>query len=197
MTEQSAVPGSVSLILIGGAAGVGKSRLAHALAQRTASTVAQIDDMQTAIESLVPADRLPEYYVPSTTYLRTDSPDEINSAIEQIAAFFAPAVVGAIANRIESGTSTVLEGDFISPDVAATVRAVGVRSLFLLATEDEIRANFLIRDGDEQAGRARVSAVRSERLADRCREIGLPAISARPFESSVARACEALAISTG
>jgi 2-phosphoglycerate kinase len=182
------------LILIGGAAGVGKSRLAHALALRTASTVAQIDDMHTAIESLVPADRLPEYYVPSTTYLRTDSPAEINSAIEQIAAFFAPAVLGAIANRVESETSTVLEGDFISPEVAVQARAVGVRSLFLLGTEDEIRANFLRRDGDQQEGRARVAAMHSERLAERCDELGLPAISARPFETLLTRASEALHI---
>ncbi len=173
---------------------MGKSRLAHALALRTESTVAQIDDMQTAIETLVPPERLPEYYVPSTTYLRTESPDEINGAIEQIAAFFAPAVLGAISNRIESQTSTVLEGDFISPDVAAQATRLGVRSLFLLASLDEIRANFLQREGDEQEGRARVSAVRSLRLAERCDELGLPVVSAQPFETLLLRACEALKI---
>jgi 2-phosphoglycerate kinase len=193
MTEQSH-RGPESLILIGGPAGAGKSRLAHALAGLTASTVAQIDDMQTAIESLVPSERLPEYFVPSTTYLRTDSPDEINGAIEQIAAFFAPAVLGAISNRIESGTSTVFEGDFISPEVAAQTSALGVSSLFLLASEDEIRANFLARDGDEQRGRARVSATRSLRLAVRCRELGLATVNARPFDTLLSRACGALGI---
>lgn len=175
---------------------MGKSRLAHALARRTESTVAQIDDMQTAIEALVPPERLPEYFVPSTTYLRTDSPDEINGAIEQIAAFFAPAVLGAISNRIESGTSTVLEGDFISPEVAEQARPLGVSSLFLLASEDEICANFLQREGDEQRGRARVSATRSLRLADRCGELGLPAINARPFDTLLLRASHALGIAT-
>jgi 2-phosphoglycerate kinase len=185
---------SVSLILIGGAAGVGKSRLAHDLALRTGSTVAQVDDMQTAIETLVPAERLPEYYTPSTTYLRTDSPEEILSAIEQVAAFFAPAVLAAISNRIESHTSTVLEGDFIAPEVAARAKAMGVRSLFLLASEDEIRDNFLQRDGDEQRGRARVSAMHSQRLADRCGALGLPLVNARPFETLLLRACAALDI---
>jgi 2-phosphoglycerate kinase len=183
-----------SLLLIGGPSGVGKSRLAHALARRTASTVAQIDDMQTAIEELVPPERLPEYFVPSTTYLRTDSPEEINGAIEQIAAFFGPAVIAAISNRIESGTSTVLEGDWISPETAAQASTFGVSSLFLLASEGEIRANFLQRDGDEQHGRARVSATRSLRLADRCRELGLATVNARPFDTLVLRACEALGI---
>jgi hypothetical protein len=79
-----------SLILIGGPSGVGKSRLAHALARRTSSTVAQIDDMQTTIEELVPPERLTEYFIPSTTYLRTDSAADINAAIEQVCAFFAP-----------------------------------------------------------------------------------------------------------
>jgi 2-phosphoglycerate kinase len=184
----------LSLILIGGASGVGKSRLAQAVARRTASAVAQIDDMQTAIETLVPSERLPEYYVPSTTYLRTDSAQEINEAIEQLAAWFAPAVAGVIANRIESQTGTVFEGDFISPEVAAESQRLGVRSLFLLGSEAEIRANFLQRDGDEQAGRARVSAMRSQRLADRCSELGLVSVRATPFDTLLSRACGALGV---
>ncbi len=191
MTEEHGPP---LVILVGGAAGVGKSRLAQALARRTASTVAQIDDLQTAIEVLVPAERLPEYYEPSTTYLRTDSADEINRAIEEIAAFFSPAVLAAISNRMESGTSTVFEGDFISPETAAQARSSGVRSLFLLASEDEIRPNLARRDGHEQEGRARVSALRSQRLGARCSELGLPVLDAQPFETSLARACEALAL---
>ena len=187
----------LSLILIGGPAGAGKSRLAHALAVRTGSTVAQIDDLQTAIEALVPPDRLPEYYVPAGTYLRTGSAGEITGAIETIAAFFAPAVLAAISNRIESGTSTVFEGDFISPEVAAEAGSSGVRSLFLLASADDIRANFLQRDGDEQAGRAAVSALRSCQLAERCADLGIPAMSARPFETLLRRSGEALGIHPG
>jgi 2-phosphoglycerate kinase len=173
---------------------VGKSRFAYALARRTASTVAQLDDFQTAVETLVPPERLPEYYVPATTYLRTDSPEEINDAIEQIARFFAPAVLAAIENRIESGTPTVLEGDWISPEVAAEAGGRGVRSLFLLASEAEIRSNYLERDGDQQEMRARVSAVRSQRLADRCRESGVAALHAQPFSSLSSRAYRALGL---
>ncbi|MDX6365223.1 MAG: hypothetical protein QOK30_299 [Nocardioidaceae bacterium] len=194
MTERHSLPVPEFLILIGGPAGVGKSRLAHALARRTACTVAQVDDIQTAIETLVPPERLPEYFVPSTTYLRTDSPDEINDAIEQIAAFCAPAVLAVLSNRIESGTSTVVEGDFISPEVAAQASTLGAASLFLLASEDEIRANFLQRDGDEQPERARISATHSVRLADRCGELGLATAKARPFDTLFVRACAALGI---
>jgi hypothetical protein len=173
---------------------VGKSRLAHALARQTACTVAQVDDMQTAIETLVPPERLPEYFVPSTTYVRTNSVDDINDAIETLAAFFVPAVLGVRSNRIESGTSTGVEGDFISPAVAAQARTLGVASLFLLGTEDEIRANFLQRDGDEQPDRAKVSATHSLRLADRCSELRVPTVTARPFDTLFVRACAALGI---
>lgn len=183
-----------SLILVGGPSGVGKSRFAHALARRTASTVAQVDDLQSALETLVPPERLPEYFVPSRTYLRTDSADSINDAIEQLARFFAPAVLAAISNRVESGTSTVFEGDFISADVAAEARERGVRSLFLLASQSELASNYLQRDGREQEARARVSAVRSRRLEERCRKLRLPAVTAQPFTTLSSRAYRALGI---
>jgi 2-phosphoglycerate kinase len=173
---------------------VGKSRFAHALARRTASTVAQIDDLQCALETLVPPERLPEYFEPSRTYLRTDSPERINDAIEELARFFAPAVLAAISNRLESGTPTVLEGDFISPEVAAEARGHGVRSLFLLASEAELASNYRQRDGEEQRGRAQVSAVRSRRLAERCDALGIPAMTAQPFPSLASRAYRAIGI---
>jgi hypothetical protein len=78
--------------------------------------------------------------------------------------------------------------------VAAQARSSGVRSLFLLASDEEVRGNLLARDGDEQAGRARVSGLRSRRLAERCAELGIPAISARPFETLLHRAGAALGI---
>jgi 2-phosphoglycerate kinase len=187
----------LSLILVGGPSGVGKSRFAHALALRTASTVAQVDDLQSALEALVPPERLPEYFWPSRTYLRTDSPETINDAIEQLARFFAPAVHAAIANRLESGTATVFEGDFISPDVAAEACAHGVRSLFLLGSETELVANYLDRDGELQEGRARVSAIRSQRLAKRCSELGLSAVTAQPFATLASRAYKCLGIPSG
>jgi 2-phosphoglycerate kinase len=194
VTDRAPIRGPNVLVIIGGPAGVGKSRLAHALGRRTGSTVAQVDDLQTAIETLVPPERLPEYFVPSRTYLRTDSPDDINDAIEQISAFYSPAVLGVIENRIESGTSTVLEGDFVSPEAAAQAGALGAASLFLLASEDEIRANFLQRDGDEQPQRARVSATHSRRLAAKCAALGIATVNARPFDTLLLRACGALGL---
>jgi hypothetical protein len=66
--------------------------------------------------------------------------------------------------------------------------------LFLLASEEDLRANFLLRDGEEQQGRARVAAVHSERLADRCNALGLPVVGSRPFETLLLRASVALEV---
>jgi hypothetical protein len=156
--------------------------------------VAQIDDLQSALETLVPPERLPEYFVPSRTYLRTDSPERINDAIEQLARFFAPAVLAAISNRVEGGTATVFEGDFISPDVAVEARERGVRSVFLLASEAELASNYLQRDGEKQQKRATVSAVRSRRLAEHCSQLGLCTVTAQPFATLASRAYKALGI---
>ena len=43
------MPHPPALLLVGGPSGVGKSRLAHELARRAASTVSQVDDMQVAL----------------------------------------------------------------------------------------------------------------------------------------------------
>jgi hypothetical protein len=91
----------------------------------------------------------------------------------------------------------VLEGDWISPETAAQASALGVSPLFLLASENEVRANFLQRDGDEQHGRASISAMRSRRLADKCRRLGLVTVNARPFDTLLLRACVALGIAHG
>jgi len=86
----------------------------------------------------------------------------------------------------------VLEGDFVSPEVAAQAQAMGVRSLFLHSDDAEIRENFLDRDGDEQAGRAHVSAEWSRRAAEQCVALGVPVVPARPFDSLLVRALSAL-----
>ena len=40
-------------------------------------------------------------------------------------------------------------------------RSLGVRSVFLLGSEADLRANFVRRDGDEQAGHADSAALKS------------------------------------
>ncbi|MGV3616080.1 MAG: hypothetical protein ACO1SV_12160 [Fimbriimonas sp.] len=61
----------------------------------------------------------------------------------------------------------------------------------MVASEEEIRANFLVRDGDEQAGRARVAFLHGQRQAARCAEAGIPAIEAKPYEMLLARSLAA------
>lgn len=184
----------MTLVLIGGPSGVGKSRLAHQVALITQSSVAQIDDMQGALETLVPEDRLPEFYDHRNAYRRTKRPEVIAEAIWNISTFFGPAIERAIDNRIESGTSTVFEGDFIAPELAAKVRSKGVKSIFLIDDESSFRANFLEREGDEQPFRASISSLHSERIRTSCTELGLPLVEARPFETLAVRACSLLEI---
>lgn len=135
----------LSLVLIGGPSGVGKSRLAQAVALETASAVAQIDDLQVAIETLVPPDRLPDYHHLATTYLRIDDPTRSAGQRRRSRHGSTPRCVSCWARRTKAPRE---EGS------------------------SQVPGQLLRRDGDEQAGRATVSATRSRRLAERCHELG-------------------------
>ena len=111
----------------------------------------------------------------------------------------AEALEHVIANHLESGAPTMLEGDFILPSLAVRPTygdvAVGgqVRAVFLYeADEAQLRRNYLLRDGREQAGRARASWHYSEWLRQEAARLRLPAVAARPWDTVLARVVAAV-----
>ncbi len=107
----------------------------------------------------------------------------------------AQAIELVVANHLENRAPVLLEGDFIMPALAAQSRfgdfdAAGqVRALFLYEEDEEqIRRNYLARDGEDQPGRARISWRQSMAIRQDAERLGLPAIPARPWETVLQRA---------
>ena len=72
-----------------------------------------------------------------------------------------------------------------------------VHALFVYEGEqDEISANFVDRQGGDATLPARTSWLKARWLRDECERLGIPTISARPWETAVNRAIETLATST-
>lgn len=104
-----------------------------------------------------------------------------------------------IANHIKSRAALVLEGDSILPALAVQPSYDGnaadgqVRAVFIYEDdEQQIAQNYLVREGEEQAGRARLSWCYSEWLRREAERLGIPTVAARPWDTVLNRVIAAL-----
>lgn len=188
---------SWEVVLIGGAAGVGKTRLATALARRFELPLTAVDDFQVVLERLTTPEQQPALH-----FWRTHpdpgslSPAEIHEQGLEILEVMTPALEAVIEDHLDDDRSGVMEGDFIHPALAQPGRFGGrVRGVYLCeADPEQYVANFLDRDpaGGRQELRARVSALRSAWLVETCRDLGVATLPARPWETLERRALEAI-----
>jgi 2-phosphoglycerate kinase len=195
--------GHWDVLLVGGAAGVGKTAVSYPLAHRHRAGLTEVDDIVEAIERLTTPEQQPVLHYWST------HPDETTSwsaerILEQhlaVANVLSPAVEAVVANHLRFGPPVVLEGDYLLPALAAQasfdeVPADGrVRAVFVHEPEEsQVLANFLAREPDEgeQTGRARVSWLYGQWLAHQATALGLPVVTARPWETLLTRATDAI-----
>lgn len=189
------------ILLLGGASGVGKTRVSYRLARHYGVGLTEVDDFQVILQAMTSPDEYPEFH-----FWRTQPEVASSMSEEEHLAFgrryaqrMAQAIELVIANHLENRSPAVIEGDFIMPALAAQSRfgdfaATGqVRSLFLYEEdEDQIRRNYLAREGEDQPGRARISWRQSEGIRQEAQRRGLPAIPARPWTTVLERAIAAV-----
>jgi 2-phosphoglycerate kinase len=192
--------------LIGGAAGVGKTMVAYPLAIRLGVPLVEIDDVVEALLAMTSPLEQPDLHYWRTHPEAADLPaDEIVRLQIAVAEALGPAIEAVIANHLETDTPVVIEGDYLLPSLAAQTSFRGiaaddrVRSVFLIEPdEDQLVRNFAEREPAEptQAGRARVSRLFGEWLADQAGGAHQPVVAARPWTTVLERVLEALPIST-
>jgi 2-phosphoglycerate kinase len=189
-----------TVLLLGGASGVGKSEIADEVAQHFGARVREVDDLYTALVRMTTPDQYPPLHLwrlHPEEVVALDDDAMLEHTLEN-AAVMAQALEPVIADHLGSSRPTVLEGDFILPSLAAMssfedVPAEGtVRGLFLLEDEDQLGRNFREREGEDQPRRARAAWRYSEWLREECGRLGVPAIPATPWGTAVARAIAAV-----
>jgi 2-phosphoglycerate kinase len=190
-----------TVLLLGGASGVGKSQIASGLASRFGARVVAVDDFQVVLERMTSPERYPELHrwrLHPEEVLALDD-EGMLAHTRGYAEVMADALEAVIGNHLESGPPIVLEGDFILPSLAWRssydgVAADGrVRAVFVLEEdEDQLARNFLLREGERQSRRARASWCYGEWLRQECERLGVPAIPSRPWETLLARAVDAV-----
>lgn len=195
MTDVSHEP-DWTVLLIGGASGVGKTSISYRLAQHYAVGITEIDDFQVILEGMTSSEQYPALHhwrLHGEEMLRLDDEGKLCVMLDY-SAVMNEALTLVVANHIESRTPIILEGDFILPALAIQasyndVPAAGqVRAVFLYEPEEEqIRRNYTFRDGIEQPERARASWHHSEWLRQEAERLGVPSIPARPWETVLDR----------
>lgn len=189
-------------MLLGGASGVGKSRVAAQLADEAKRFVVEFDDVVSAVEAMTTAEHHPALHhfddIPDTAQLATEQVLDLQIATARA---LEPAVLGVVRNRLTVDVPAVVEGDYLTPAAAAAAihegRVAGrlVRAVFLHeADPDRIAANYASREpgSGEQRHRAQVSAEYSRWLGDQARLHALPVVACRPWDTLAARIGRAL-----
>ncbi|MGW2178103.1 AAA family ATPase [Streptomyces sp. NPDC001732] len=193
---------SWDIVLIGGASGIGKSRLAAQLADERHAFVVEFDDVVSAVEAMTTAEQHPAVHhfddVPDIDRLTTGEVLDLQIATARA---LEPAVLGVVRNRLTVDVPAVVEGDYLTPAAAATAVHEGadfgrrVRAVFLHEDDpDRITANYASREPEsgEQRNRAQVSAAYSHWLADQAARHGLPVVECRPWDGLAERVARAL-----
>ncbi len=184
------------VLLIGGASGVGKTRLIYPLARHFGVGLTEIDDFQVILEHMTTPEQQPVIHLFNTdpdAFFRMDDNGKLAHAISY-ATVMAEPLEYVIANHLEERSAVVLEGDFLLPALAARTSFNGVpaegrvRALIVHEPDEaQIARNYEAREGD-QGDRARWSWNHSEWLRREATGLGIPALPARPWETTLARA---------
>jgi 2-phosphoglycerate kinase len=193
---------SWDLLLIGGAAGTGKTSVASRVAHHFAIGMGAVDDFQIVLERMTTPDQQPVIH-----FWRTQPDPDRLSAKEimrqglELARVMSTGLEAVIADHLKTQLPIVLEGDFIAPALAAQTSFGGepndgrVRAVFLYEPDEgQILRNFSDREPEAgaQSRRARVSWLQGQWLESECGERGLPILAARPWETLFDRILEAL-----
>lgn len=188
------------VLLIGGAAGVGKSSVAWELARRFGVGLTEVDDFQRVLERMTTPEQFPAVHA-----FRLD-PDgwramEDQRKVEAMVAYgevMSLALEPVIRNHLDGGIPTIYEGDFLLPSFAARAEYGGypaegrVRGVFIYEDAAQISLNYKRREGDPQPVRARVSQLYGEWLRAEAKRHGQISLPARPWDTLADRIVAAL-----
>jgi 2-phosphoglycerate kinase len=187
------MPGLVTLVC--GASGVGKSRTALGLAARYGVPLSEADDIVTALEAMTSAEQQPQlHYWNTHPDAHTWPPERIADLHFQVVDVLRPAFAAVIADHIASRAPVVMEGDYLSAELALA-RPGLVRAVVLdEPDEQQLVANYQAREPDHhtQHHRASVSILIGAQLAQRARTARMPVLPARPWTNQLDRADRAL-----
>ena len=196
----SDVPSDWTVLLLGGASGVGKSMVSHQLALRLGVNLTGVDDIQIALETTTSPEHVLHYWrTYFDEYMSWPDDRRVQHHVRVCREVFQPVMRALIADHLMTGTRVIYEGDHLLPELA-TMATYGsesnggrVRALFLSEPDPaQIAANFEARDGGVEPARPRTSSLFDAFIRAECTQHNVPVVDARPWASVVERIVAAL-----
>jgi 2-phosphoglycerate kinase len=195
-------PRSWDVLLIGGPSGAGKTQVSYPVARHFGVGITEVDDFQVMLEHMTTPEQQPALHFWNTHPEAPSLPaEQIMEQGLEIGKAMLPALETVIANHLESNAPVVLEGDFILPELAARTQFMDepnngrVRAVFLYEPDEaQLVRNYLTREPEAgtQDKRARVSWLYGQWLKAETERLGIPLLTAHPWDTVFARVLEAL-----
>ena len=182
-------------MLLCGASGIGKSALARAIGMHYGVPVMSGDDIVTGIKAMTgPANHPVLHRWDTDLATRSWSPRQISELHLQAAEVLQPAFAAVIADHVDEGTRTVLEGDYLLPSPASGHDGLVVGVMLVESEGAALESNYGAREpGEDHGFRSEVSVLLGAAFTRMATEAGMPVVSARPWDDAVARVEAALA----
>ena len=183
------------VLLIGGSSGIGKSRLAKALADLYQVQIIEADDLCKKVMGTSKANDYPaiHYWMGDEDWEPQGVEGNVDR-LKQVGVELAHTLDQLINEHLSKQAPVIIDGDFISPQLVVGFTSPLVQSLFLYEPElDQIIQNYLSREGGEaQVFRAQISHSFGQQLNKQCSLMGLTTVKSRPWETLIERAIDSI-----
>lgn len=184
-----------TVLFIGGASGTGKSRLAYEIGRFYSVNVLEVDDIHLTIEKVTTAQNFPaiHYWSTGIDWKDIGVSGNLNWLID-VSKEMTPVLKELADRHVEDQVPIIIEGDFISPELAASFDHSQIKSIFVQETDQQrIIQNYYSREGGAlQEYRAEISVAYNGWLKAACTQNNVQLFNARPWDTALSRVKEYL-----
>jgi len=182
------------VLLIGGASGSGKSTLSKSLARQYEINLVEADDFQVMLEVMTTPENLPAiHYWNTNPEWWKEGVEATVAHLVEVGQVLTPGLNAVVSNHLEAESPMILEGDFILPELAASIASKRVKSVFIHEPDrEQILLNYKEREGIVQQYRTNVSFAYGNWLAGQCSKLGVPVILSQPWDNLMDRVIDIL-----
>ncbi|MFC4102603.1 hypothetical protein [Paenibacillus xanthanilyticus] len=184
-----------TVLFVGGASGIGKSSIAYEIGRHYGVNVMEVDDVHLSVKTVTTRDHFPaiHYFDSGSDWKDLGVNGNVNWLID-VSKEMVPVLKEIAKRHIEDNVPIIIEGDFISPELAASFDRAEVKSIFIQESDkNQIVQNYLAREGGElQEFRAEISTSYNNWIAETCKSNGMKLIESRPWNTVLNRTIYAL-----